>query len=152
MEIEATEKFYVNGKDSPAFLYFPRGHYLSIDHKHTLYMSRVGLIATFGTRKKTLERLKEIIESANFPTRVYQVSKYGKKRGKRILFAENKVQHTHVITDPLTRKTKWEISYHIISQQHQMMYVDYQQSRRKSIITICSNPKCKRLIKKSLCY
>jgi len=93
MEIEATEKFYVNGKDSPAFLYFPRGHYLSIDHKHTLYMSRVGLIATFGTRKKTLERLKEIIESANFPTRVYQVSKYGKKRGKRILFAENKVQH-----------------------------------------------------------
>ena len=92
MELEASEKFFVDGKEHPAFLYFGRGHYLSINGKHSLYLNGVGLINTFRSRKATFERLKQIIENANIAIRVYRVSKYGGKKGKRILFAENKIE------------------------------------------------------------
>jgi len=93
MEMEAPEKFYVNGKEHPAFLFFPRYHYLSAKKtKHSLYMNGVGLVSSFSSKKQTFARLREIVENANFPLRLYQVSKYGSKRGKRILFAENHTQ------------------------------------------------------------
>ena len=85
MEMEAPEKFYVDEKEHPAFLIFPKYHYLCLDtKKHNLYLNGVGLIASFETRKALFERLKQIVENANFPIKVYQVSKFGKKRGKKI--------------------------------------------------------------------
>ncbi len=92
MEMEAPLKFFVGGADKPGFLLFPRGHWASIKGGHSLYLNRVGLIAQFPSRKKALARLKEIVENANFPVRVYQVSKYGRNKEKRFLFAENTVQ------------------------------------------------------------
>jgi len=92
MELEAPNKFFVGGREEPAFLLFPKYHYLSQNNKHTLYLNGVGLINTFTSEKKALERLKQIVENANFPIRVYKVSKHGRKQGKRILFAENDKQ------------------------------------------------------------
>lgn len=92
LEMEAPQKFYVNRKESPAFLLFPKWHFASTKTQHSLYMNRVGLIGRFTSEKKALERLKQIVESANFPLRLYKVTKFGRKRGKRILFAENSVQ------------------------------------------------------------
>lgn len=92
MEMEAPEKFYADGRDRAAFLLFPKSHWLSVEKGYSLYLNTVGLIKSFSTRKKALERLKEIIESANFPVRVYKVDKYGIKAGERIFFAENNVQ------------------------------------------------------------
>lgn len=90
MEMEAPEKFFVNEKEHPAFLMFPKHHYLALEtKKYNLYLNGVGLIASFRTRKQLFERLKEIIEQANFPIKVFQVSKFGNQRGKKILFAEN---------------------------------------------------------------
>ena len=91
LEMEAPDKFFIDGKDVPAFLLFPKHHFAS-RHGYTLYLNRVGVIASFSSNKKALERLKEIVERANFPMRLYRVRKYGGKRNKRILFAENKKQ------------------------------------------------------------
>ena len=106
MEMEAPEKFYVNGKDRPAFLLFPRGHWTSTKNGHSLYMNNVGLIGVFSSQKKAVERLKQIIQNANFPVKIYQVSKYGRKRGKHIFFAENTVQKV-----PLTPELVTEGAY-----------------------------------------
>lgn len=89
LEMEAPLKFFINGKESPAFLLFPKWHFASTKTQHSLYMNCVGLIARFTSEKKALARLKQIVEHANFPMRLYKVSKYGRKHGKRILFAEN---------------------------------------------------------------
>jgi len=92
MELEAPRKFFVNGAEHPAFLLFPKYHYCSTKGKVSLYMNSVGLIATFTSERKALDRLKEIIEKANYPCRISQSSKYGKDKGKRFIFAENKIQ------------------------------------------------------------
>ncbi len=97
MEMEAPEKFFVDEKEHPAFLMFPKYHYLALEtKKHNLYLNGVGLIAGFRTRKKLFERLKEIIAHANFPIKVFKVSKFGKQRGKKILFAENKTERVNM--------------------------------------------------------
>ena len=100
LEIEAPEKYCVDGKESPAFLLFPKGSIGSMDHKVSLYMNSVGLIANFTSKKKAKARLKQIVENANLPMRVYQISKYGTRRRKRILFAENKVQRVELGENP----------------------------------------------------
>ena len=92
VESEAPEKFFVNDAKSPAFLLFPKYHYLAQQNKVTLYLSSIGVINTFKTEKLALERLKQIVETANYPCKVFQVSKTGKQKGKKVLFAENKVQ------------------------------------------------------------
>jgi len=92
MELEAPEKCYVGDAEKPAFLFFPRYHTFALKTKHCLYMNRVGLINTFTSERKALEHLRKIIETANFPVKVYRVSKTGRLRGKRILFAENTIQ------------------------------------------------------------
>jgi len=92
LEMEAPLKFYVDGKDKPAFLLFPKWHWASTKTQHSLYMNGVGLITKVSSEKKALMRLKEIVENANFALRLYKVSKFGSKRGKRILFAENTVE------------------------------------------------------------
>ena len=92
LEDEAPEKFYVDGKEHPAFLYFHRQHWASQRGKHTIYMNGVGVIDSFGSKKKAFARLKEIVEHAYFAIRVYQVSRTGRNKGKRILFAENTIQ------------------------------------------------------------
>lgn len=93
MEMEAPEKFFVDEKEHPAFLMFPKHHYLALEtKKHNLYLNGVGLIAAFRTRKQLFERLKQIVEHANFPIKVWQVSKFGRQRGKKILFAENHIE------------------------------------------------------------
>jgi rRNA processing protein Krr1/Pno1 len=100
MESEAPEKFFVNNAEHPAFLLFPKYSFLATNNKVSLYMNGVSLIANFKTEKLAKERLKQIIENANFPTRVYQVSKTGQKRGKRILFAENKIVRVQLTENP----------------------------------------------------
>lgn len=100
LEMEAPEKYCVDGKDSPAFLLFTKGSIGSMDHKVSLYLNSVGLIANFTSEKKAKERLKQIVENANLPMRIYQISKYGGKRGKRILFAENKTQRVELGENP----------------------------------------------------
>lgn len=92
LEMEAPQKFYMDGKDHPAFLLFPKFHWASSKSMHTLYMNGVGVINTFTSERKALARLVGIVEEANFPVRVYRLSKTGRSKGKRILFAENKVQ------------------------------------------------------------
>ena len=92
MEMEAPEKFCVNGKEHAAFLLFPKCHWAASKGYHHLYMNTVGLIGKYTARAKALERLREIVETANFALKVYRVSKYGRNRGKRIFFAENHVQ------------------------------------------------------------
>jgi len=91
LELEAKDKFYVGNRENPAFLLFPKYSPLCMDKKVTLYMNGVGLIDTFKSEKAALERLKQIIENANFAVQVYKVSKYGRQKGKRVLFAENTV-------------------------------------------------------------
>lgn len=91
LEMEAPTQFYVNNKEHPAFLLFPRHHWASREG-HTLYMNGVGVIDTFGSKKKALERLTEIIETANFPVKVQKICNWGRNKGKPIPFAENKVQ------------------------------------------------------------
>lgn len=98
--MEAQEKFFVDGKDQPSFLLFPKYSCLAVNNKVSLYMNRVGLIANFKTEKQARERLRQIVENSNFPVRVYQVSKTGQKRGKRIMFAENKVQRVELSENP----------------------------------------------------
>jgi hypothetical protein len=100
MEMEAPEKFFINGAEQPGFLLFPKYSYLTLNNKVSLYMNGVGLIANFKTEKQAKERLKQIVETANFPTRVYQVSKTGSRRGKRILFAENTIQRVEPTENP----------------------------------------------------
>lgn len=90
LEMEALEKFFVGNAKSPAFLLFPKYHWASTKSAHSLYLSNVGLIARFSSQKKALDRIKELVEKANYPLKLYQVSKFGRKRGKQILFAENK--------------------------------------------------------------
>jgi len=92
LEEEAPQKFYVDGKENPAFLLLPRGHWASSKSMHTLYLNSISVIDTFTSEKKALERLTQIVENANFAVRVYRVVKYGRNRGKRILFAENTVE------------------------------------------------------------
>ena len=92
LESEAPEKFYVNGKEMPAFLLFHKYHWASQNKKYTLYLNRVGVIAEFTSQKKALERLKLIVENANFPVRVHRLSRTGRYKDKRILFAENTVE------------------------------------------------------------
>jgi hypothetical protein len=92
LELEAPEKFFVDGKESPAFLLFPKWHFASTKSYCSLYLSRVGLIGRYSSMKKALARLREIVENANFAVKVYQVSKHGRRRGKRRLFAENTVE------------------------------------------------------------
>jgi len=96
MELEAPEKFYVGDAEKPAFLFFPKYHTFALKSKHCLYMNRVGLINTFTSERKAFERLRKIVENANFPVKVYRVSKTGRLRGKRILFAENRIQRINL--------------------------------------------------------
>jgi len=99
MEMEAPEKFFVNQKEHPAFLAFPKHHYLSVvRNRYNLYMNGVGLIASFGSEKALLERLKRIVENANFPIRVFRMSKHGRKKGQRTFFAENEIQRISIQT------------------------------------------------------
>lgn len=100
LEMEAPERFHINGKEKPAFLLFPKWHFASTKNHYSLYMNTVGLIARFTSKKKALERLRRIVETANFPVRVYKVSKYSQKQGKRVLFAENTIQRMEFTENP----------------------------------------------------
>lgn len=91
LEMEAPEKFFIGDAEHPAFLVFPKYHWASTKTAHSLYLNTVGLIATFSTRKKAFDRIKELVENANYPLRLYRVSKFGGKRGKHIFFAKNAV-------------------------------------------------------------
>ena len=92
LEMEAPLKFYVDGKEKPAFLLFPKWHWASTKTHHSLYMNGVGLVGKFSSERKALEHLKGIVENANFVLRLYKVNKFGRKRGKRIFFAENPIE------------------------------------------------------------
>jgi hypothetical protein len=56
-------------------------------------MNRVGVIGYYPSRAKAETRLREIVENANYPVRVYR-----KRGAKMILFAENVVKRK---PDPL---------------------------------------------------
>jgi len=88
LESEAPEKFYINDAKKPAFLYFPKWHHFAWEKKHTIYMNSIGLLGTFRSRRKAFAKLREIIETANEPVKVYRVSKTGRDKGKRVFFAE----------------------------------------------------------------
>lgn len=105
MEMEAPDKFYVDSATSPAFLLFPKGHLLSLlKNGYNLYLNNVGLISAWKTRKRALERLRAIVENANFPVNVYHVKKTHSKREQRVLFAKNTV--TRVDRSTLTALVK----------------------------------------------
>lgn len=91
MESEAPDKFFVGDAERPGFLLFPRYHCFAHENKWTLYMNSVGLIDTFSTMDKALERLREIIATAKTSVKVFKASKTGRDRNKRILFAEKLV-------------------------------------------------------------
>jgi len=83
LESEARERFFIDAAPEPAFLiswgiFSPKG-------KCTLYLNTVGAINSFPSLKKAEERIKELVESARTPIKVYK----GIKRG-HLLFAENK--------------------------------------------------------------
>jgi len=88
---EASARFYVEKDDilakGPAFLYYPRHDPWAWKSRCTIYVNGIGVLDTYTSEKKALQRLKEIIENANFPLKVYKVS-----TRKPVLFAENKVQ------------------------------------------------------------
>lgn len=77
MESEAPDKFFVGDAERPGFLLFPRYHFLAHENKWTLYMNSVGLIDTFSTMDKALERLRQIIATAKASVKVFRTSKTG---------------------------------------------------------------------------
>jgi len=91
LEVEAPIKFYINDAKKPAFLLFPKYHWASSKSKVTLYMNLLGKIREFTSEKKALAFLKEKIENHSIKSiKVYIVYKYGRRAGKKILFAESK--------------------------------------------------------------
>lgn len=83
IESEARERFFVDDAKEPAFLiswgiFSPNG-------KCTLYLNTVGAINSFPTLSKARERIKELVESARTPIKVYKETKRG-----HLLFAESK--------------------------------------------------------------
>ena len=79
---EASERFYVNDAQEPAFLicrgaFSPKGPW-------TLYMNSISELGSFSSREKAFEKLREIVSKAKLPVKVYRESHGGKK----ILFAE----------------------------------------------------------------
>lgn len=112
LEREAPTKFYINDKTHPAFLLFPKWHVAASKRQCYLYMNTVGLLGKFRTEKKALTYLKNLVENANFPLKVYKVSKYGRKKDEFIFFAENIVQRIELTEHP-TRAfniNRWGIS------------------------------------------
>jgi len=93
LEMEAPVKFYIDNAEKPAFLLFPKYHWAASKSRVFLYMNGVTKIGEFRSEKKALEFLKDKIENhATRHIKVYMVQKYGRKRGKRIFFAESKVK------------------------------------------------------------
>jgi len=98
LESEAPYKFFVDERKDPAFLLIPKWHYLSLGGWE-LYLNHVGRICRLRSRQQALDRLREIIENANVPVKVYSVS--GKRR---TLFAENEITRISLekATEPIT--------------------------------------------------
>ena len=79
-----TTRFYVDNRDKAGFLIISKWSALNSSKQHELMMNGVGLIKRFKTEREAKNRLKQIVENANIPVRVYE-----DKRNKRVLFAEN---------------------------------------------------------------
>lgn len=83
-------EFYVNDSKEPAFLICS-----TEPRRNHLLMNKVGKIGEYGSLKKAKDRLKDIIETANIPVKVFSVS----RRGKKALFAANTVSRVHLKED-----------------------------------------------------
>lgn len=89
IEQEAVEKFYVELKGGKrakksAFL-ICRSIWTHGSGDWELYMNRVGSVGNFKTKKACIEKLKEIVENAVLPVRIWK-----QRKGKFELFFESK--------------------------------------------------------------
>jgi hypothetical protein len=82
LESNASEKYFVDGAEEPAFL-IGRGPW-AINGDWTLYMNHVTAIGSFTSLGKARERLLEMIRGAKKTVKVFRET----RRGKR-LFAES---------------------------------------------------------------
>ena len=76
---------------APAFLLVPLGK------AHILLLNRVGEIARYGTLKEARTRIKELVETANYPMRLY-LKKHGKVSPRP--FAVNETRRVALPLEP----------------------------------------------------
>lgn len=97
MESEACHKFLINANEEKvAFLILHKYSPINPTKGYALFLNHVGLIKAFKREKDALERVKQIVENAYFPLRIYKVSKHGRNRRRPVLFAENTVERVNM--------------------------------------------------------
>jgi len=85
----AVEKFYIQKEDGtlhdkPCFIVID--DYPNVKtNRYSLWLFKVGLIGQYPSKRKVLQKVKEIVENANFPVKVFR-GKHSRKP-----FAENKI-------------------------------------------------------------
>lgn len=91
----AEEEYWIETEEGlakgAAFLIAPLGD------AHVLVLNNVGVIARYKRLKEAQNRIKELVESANYPMKVY-LKKHGKV--KTHPFAENTIQRVERPTEP----------------------------------------------------
>ena len=66
MEALAREKYYIGTVDKPAFLIYQS------KRNYGLYLNSVGLINSYPSLKKARDRIKSLVENANYPMMVFK--------------------------------------------------------------------------------
>jgi len=87
LESEACERYFIDDAEKPAFLLLSKHNPLS-HGGFELYMNYVARLGRFSSMKKAEDKLREVISKARRPLKVFKVSKWGRKKGKRQFFAE----------------------------------------------------------------
>jgi len=87
LESEACERYYINDAEKPAFLLLSKWNPLS-HGAFEVYMNHIGSIGKFAKKKDAILRLTEGMRTAKKPMTFYKVDKFGRKQGRKQLFAK----------------------------------------------------------------
>jgi hypothetical protein len=87
LESEACEQYYIDNAEKPAFLLLSKWNPLS-HGAFELYMNSIGSLGKFKTKTQAIEHLKEVMRTAKKPLSFFKVDKFGRKSGKKRLFAK----------------------------------------------------------------
>lgn len=77
VESLASSKYYINDSEKPALLVLPKLNSKGYD----LYLNLIGKIASFKSERNATNRVKKLVETANYPLKLYRV-RYGRKDKK----------------------------------------------------------------------
>ena len=85
LESEASERYFINDAEKPAFLLLDKWNPLS-HGGYELYMNHVCLLCRVKSKKQALAKLDKMLETARIPLTVWKETKRGGKT-KRVLYA-----------------------------------------------------------------